>query len=85
MSSDNTVEEYYKILNLLQDSVGYHDVCIVSGNRRLYYDWKNSQKILDCKDKPAWIVVEKVKYKRFDKKIGEYDSLSLALKALIGE
>lgn len=82
MPNDNIVEEYYKILEILKDNVRYHDVRILAGNRRLYYDWKGSQGILDCRDKPMWVVVEKIKYKRFDKKIGEFNSLHLALKAL---
>ena len=82
MPNSDIVKEYYEVLDVLEDRTGCHNIDIVSGNRRLYYDFKNSRKALDSGDVPVWVVVEKIKYKRFDKKIGEYGSLSLALKAL---
>lgn len=79
-------KEHYRILDILKDAVGYHDVRILAGNRKIYYDWKGSLQILDCRDKPAWVVLERTRQNgAYKKKIGEYESLLLALKALINE
>lgn len=50
-------EEHYRILKILKDVVGYHDVRILAGNRKIYYDWKGSLQILDCRDKPVYSII----------------------------